>query len=773
MREKELRIALVCYGGVSLAVYMHGITKEIWRLARASQNVHSSTIRPDEKGETEEVYAHLLRRIALETDTDIRILVDILAGASAGGINAVFLAHAMATGEALDPLTDLWLDSADVDALLAEHGSGFKRFIKNAAVPVAWLLSTRSGTIDKTVEPAHRDEVKAKLANFVRAPWMQPPFGGTRLTNLLLDAFDAMAKGPKGAPLLPEYQPLDLFITVTDFNGYPEQLRLNSPTEVIETEHRLTIAFQDAGGGGRHLADPAELVYAARATASFPGAFPPFRISELDQCLEERGQSWPGRDAFLKRAMPRRHALGDAEQAILIDGSVLHNRPFGPATAALEKRPARREVDRRFVYIDPKPGMKSIKLTNVGEGGETEPPGFLATLFGALSDIPREQPIRDNLDGIERMSARIRRLRRITETIRPEVETAIERAVGSSFFLSSPTPARLASWRNKAHTLSAREAGYAYAAYGQLKLATVVEEVAAAIFRLGGGGDSARRAAVREAIWAHARALGFTDAGAVTAKGARDDVVQFLVDFDLTFRTRRLRFVARRITETTGQMEAPREEQEDMLRVLHATIARYRARDPDDITEDQRAPFAAAIEDPAAALIALRDLWLLSAIDAQADEVLSDALLLLPKADRRGLILAYLGYPYYDIATLPLLQGEGLDEFDPIKVDRISPNDAVAIRSGGTAATLKGIQFNSFGAFFSRAYRENDYLWGRLHGADRLIDIVNSAVPEGKQLPAAAIAALKRDAFRAILAQEKGRLTSIGTLFAELEREVG
>ena len=35
MREKELRLALICYGGISLAVYMHGITKEVWRLARA------------------------------------------------------------------------------------------------------------------------------------------------------------------------------------------------------------------------------------------------------------------------------------------------------------------------------------------------------------------------------------------------------------------------------------------------------------------------------------------------------------------------------------------------------------------------------------------------------------------------------------------------------------------------------------------------------------------------------------------------------------------
>src|SRR5207253_10021998 len=163
----------------------------------------------------------------------------------------------------------------------------------------------------------------------------------------------------------------------------------------------------------------------------------------------------------------------------------------------------------------------------------------------------------------------------------------------------------------------------------------------------------------------------------------------------------------------------------------------------------------------------------LEALDAEADQVFSDALMLLPKADRRALILAYLGYPYFDIATLPLLQGEGLDEFDPIKVDRISPNDAVAIRSGGTQATLKGIQFNSFGAFFSRAYRENDYLWGRLHGADRLIDIVHSSVAEDKRLPDAAIAAMKRDAFRAILAEEKGRLTNIDALFDQLDREIG
>ena len=98
MREKELRIALVCYGGVSLAVYMHGITKEIWRLAKASQRVHSSEWRDSDGPHVHDVYSTLLTTIATQADTDLRIIVDILAGASAGGINAIFLSHAIATG---------------------------------------------------------------------------------------------------------------------------------------------------------------------------------------------------------------------------------------------------------------------------------------------------------------------------------------------------------------------------------------------------------------------------------------------------------------------------------------------------------------------------------------------------------------------------------------------------------------------------------------------------------------------------------------------------
>src|SRR3546814_12171872 len=95
-------------------------------------------------------------------------------------------------------------------------------------------------------------------------------------------------------------------------------------------------------------------------------------------------------------------------------------------------------------------------------------------LFGALSDIPREQPIRDNLEEIEERSRRIDRMLRITAAIRPEIEECVEALFGGTFFLERPTPARLAVWRAQAQEKAARHAGFAYAAYGHLKLFRIV-----------------------------------------------------------------------------------------------------------------------------------------------------------------------------------------------------------------------------------------------------------------------------------------------------------
>ena len=778
MREKELRLALVCYGGISLAVYMHGVTKEVWHLVRASRNHHADdTERPDatDAPETEAVYRRLLERIEQSAGVRLRVLNDIVAGASAGGINGVFLSQAIVTGQSLDPLTDLWLERADVEVLLDPDAQPFSRFTKIWAQPIVWLAANRSGTIDETVDADTRDEVRAKLSRFVRARWFAPPFGGKVFDGLLLDALDAMTASGNGPSLLPPGQPLDLFVTVTDFHGHPQKLRLHSPPEVIETEHRLTIGFSTGGQtGAGQLAHPAELAFAARATASFPGAFPPFMVGELDAVLKDRERKWPGRDAFLARALPRHAALGKAAEAVLIDGSVLANAPFRPAIEALKNRPARREVDRRFVYIDPKPRLRSISFDGgVDAKGDAKPPGFFSTILGALSDIPREQPIRDNLETIEARSQRIARTRRIVEALRPEVEAAIEAMFGSTFFLDRPTAARLANWRARAQDKAARQAGHAYAAYGHLKLAGVVDEIALLFARFGTQGQEAADR-LRPLLWAAVSAAGL-DRVSEPGGGANPAVIQFFRSHDLGFRIRRLRTLARQLTAIEEQADAEIAPSLGAMRdAIYEALALYLDRQIHDFYGAELRTDA-NLPDPDVPLLldrlaAARDL---ARVDDVADDRISEALAALPKAERRTLLLAYLGFPFYDLATLPLLQGEGMDEFDPVKVDRISPEDAVTIRGGGTEATLKGIQFNSFGAFFSRAYRENDYLWGRLHGADRLIDILLSTLPAGQGPGLDEVAEIKRAAFTAIVDAEEARLTAIPELIETLRDEIG
>ena len=55
---KELRIGLVLYGGVSLAVYMNGISTELWHLLRASKARRDGTT--SQLDDTASIYAVLL-----------------------------------------------------------------------------------------------------------------------------------------------------------------------------------------------------------------------------------------------------------------------------------------------------------------------------------------------------------------------------------------------------------------------------------------------------------------------------------------------------------------------------------------------------------------------------------------------------------------------------------------------------------------------------------------------------------------------------------------
>jgi hypothetical protein len=448
----------------------------------------------------------------------------------------------------------------------------------------------------------------------------------------------------------------------------------------------------------------------------------------------------------------------DAENTVLIDGSVLANAPVSPAMDALRDRPARREVDRRFVYIDPKPGVRSVRLT---KKGDAEIPGFFATIFGAMSDIPREQPIRDSLEAIEGRSARIRRMQRIIDSLRPDVEAAIEAMFGRTFFLDSPTPARLKNWRSKAQERAARDAGYAFAAYGHAKLSSIVEDIASLAARQNPELRAARFETLRQSLWDEIRARGIDSVTDGLGKGASSAAILFFRAHDLRFRIRRLRFVLRAVDSLQVQGKVVDDDVEPLREAIFKLLSHYLDREGVNFYRPFNHENAAALLDDLEVQRGLTHL------DAEIDAEFAEAIGACPKSSRRTILYAYLGFPFYDLTTLPMLQGEGLDEFDPIKVDRISPEDATAIRKGVTE-TLKGIQLNSFGAFFSRSYRENDYLWGRLHGADRLFDIVISSAG----IDSAQAASLKRDLLYAVLEEERPRLVNIPNLFETLQREI-
>lgn len=769
MRQKELRIALVCYGGVSLAVYMHGVTKELWKLARASRDYHQGA---SPLGGTEAIYARLLERIERHFKLRLRILPDIIAGASAGGINGVFLAQAIHSGHSLEALTELWLERADVDVLLDPDARPGSRIAKFWAMPIVhWLLKRPGNVVSESVAKETRSEVRAKLSRLIRSRWFEPPFGGLGFSRLLCEALSLMEARGAERPLLPPGHPLDLFVTATDFRGHAQELRLHSPERIEESEHRLSIGFRalTPPQGGSSLAAPVELVFAARATASFPGAFPALQLAEIDQLASEHGRPWSSRTAFVERIMPEHSHRGDAENVALIDGSVLVNAPFAEAMGVLRDRPALREVDRRFVYIDPHPDQ-------IGGQRRTDPrpPGFFQVIFGSLSSIPREQPVRDNLEEIARRSRQLEQLKRIVDSLRPEVEEVVEQLFGRTLFLDRPSVKRLSAWRAKAQQAAAERAGFAFQAYGQVKLAGILADLGETV--LAAAPElmlpNADPIADRLSLWLDTQ--GLDHLGAARGGGASAAAIDFFRDHDLGFRIRRLRLLARRLSEEWDDIdtEAPDARERARETVYRALSLYFEREGASALGRDFGAVARQVMDDPALVLQTVAARRQLPATDMVVDTMLAECLNTLPKELKRRILLTYLGFPFYDTVTLPLLRGEGTTEFEPAKVDRISPDDCQSIRSGGASAMLRGTEFYNFGAFFSRAYRENDYLWGRLHGVERMIDLVASTLPKGMLLDPAELARFKHEAFLAVLDEEEKHLKADQGLVPGVRAEV-
>jgi Protein of unknown function (DUF3376). len=90
---------------------------------------------------------------------------------------------------------------------------------------------------------------------------------------------------------------------------------------------------------------------------------------------------------------------------------------------------------------------------------------------------------------------------------------------------------------------------------------------------------------------------------------------------------------------------------------------------------------------------------------------------------RNAMAHYYENYEDYDLLTYPIMYETGIGEADAIDIIRISPEDAKQLideRKTG-CHKLAGSALGHFGAFLARQWRQNDILWGRLDGAERII----------------------------------------------------
>lgn len=752
MREKELRLAVVLTGGVSLAVFMHGVSRELAKLVRASKVLHSRpgaqtmpeasygalNDDPERESDSEEIYFELLR--GLLPDIDLRVVIDVIGGSSAGGVNGVMLARALAHDLPLDAHRAMWLKHADAMELMDRKALA-GRWSKIYLAPLTRLL------FKTWWKPLGADaETRTKLGLFLRSRWFKPPFSGERFSGWMLDACEAMENG-RGADhsLMPDGHQLDLFVSLTDFHGHDRPVRLYDPGRIVESEHLHLLHFsylRGVDGAARSefgQENVPGLVFAARATASFPGAFRPATIAEMDRVLARRGEGWPARTRFIEDKFAIiRNSGRSVEKAAFIDGSTVNDMPFAAVIGALTGRPAHREVTRRLVFVDPDPVTSGKRNEGV--------PGMFRTMLAAMVEIPANEPVREELERLDRLNGRIRILRRVVDLARPQVAEQVEQIVGT-WTTRRPTKRKMSRWREQANEKAMRNSGFAFESYFRLKILNVVKHLEKLLSDLGGGGASDIDEDLIEARVSAWALLGL-DALRSDGEGTRDRDIEFLRSFDVDFRVRRMRFVIRRLNELyrVPASDGTARKSEDLDRIkllLYGHLEEIRDRWTRDFYGPEIIGSAVALGLKGTSSGGVGEIMRrigermgMARLDEEIDETfVTAAAEYLDREARHELITAFIGFSFFDVLSYPMVQWEDLGELDEILIHRISPEDARALQGAGIDVELKGISLRHFGAFFNRAHREHDYLWGRLTAADRLVDVVLDA-SGGAQQPA-------------------------------------
>lgn len=588
----EIRFGVVMYGGVSLAIYINGVTNEMYELARATPRLLPGVQRPapatgDAPPTTAEVYRRLswlvndppLQQryadwladpagrpdpLAAETPGDLptRFVIDVIAGTSAGGINGLFLGKALANDEPFAPLRDLWVREGDIGKLLNDSRS-YKGDVD------------MQGLSDRSAEPT-------SLLN------------SDRMYRKLRKAMSLMSgTSGRGSAPSPYVDELDLFVTTTDIRGSLVTLRLFDKV-VHEKRHRQVFRFRYTDDGAQvahndlHPRHNAFLSFAARCTSSFPFAFEPMTLDalkRLDRTLDAAAlRQWD--DFFTGVPVAEMQAGGHVTRAFG-DGGYLDNKPFTHVVGALSQRSAAVPVERKLVYIEPAPAHPEA------DGPDpTAPPDALSNALAALTSIPSYETIREDLEAVLRRNRRIERIDRIVRLGERDLDDAEDDPLTRILHEVVPEDDDgVPPWRALTMERMRRYYGDAFLPYNRLRQYTVTDDIAdclARAWKIERNSDHvyALRALVR--AWREER---YSDApGKPVAEGGLwvGTLNAFLDDFDLAYRTRRTAFLLRKIDQITRLVGRRRRGPLGELSEADASLAkRLRRRAGPNLTEGE------------------------------------------------------------------------------------------------------------------------------------------------------------------------------------------
>ena len=785
---KELRIALVCYGGVSLAVYMHGVTKEIFKLVRAArafdaafdadpslESVADPFAEPDGPAgadgpaadgpeyDTERVYFAALVALA-RARTPVTAVVDLVAGTSAGGINGVCLARAITHDRSLSGFRSLWIDMGDLEILLEGHGLGFtheQRMVSKLAVAFAELVR-------------HPGETGA-------------PLKGALMSRLLYTALrDMKAVTGQGPTLVRPDSSLDLFVTATDLYGYETAIPTGAGgVSHLDHSYRQLLGFHYEPGGTDDFGDDsvAALAFAARATASFPGAFPPVSLGSFAAAIRDVS---PAADADLSSIQARLEygsPDGPTGGSWYIDGGVLDNGPFDHVIEAIAAKPAATETAREIVYIEPDPG-----LPPPAPAGPEAQPTWFRTVWASRATIPQHEPLVGTLGQLRDMNMLIAEVGRIAELQMKEVLPILD----DSGTDTSADYATVLMTADRVRRKAKEASGLEYATYCRLKAAAVAAPAAAAVarhFRYPDRSNEEYFVAAVLGAWVRSQHA-WLDGDPATLEHATGAV-------DLPFRVRRGQFILQGINALfhPGDRSAAPARQD--LATLKAACWRMLA----DVNE-MASRAVAGVGDELAFLgpLAISDDVAVTdpgqyarAHDAELTalfEAYSAQLRHLSVGSSRGfwksfravtgnwdpqtrreLACRYLAFPIWDALIFPIIALARLPQLTQIGVTRFSPLDAsrlTPVDNNGAELPhkLRGTALAHFGGFFDKEWRENDYLWGRLDGAELVLGLLS------RTAGGADLAGHVDDALTAILTTESQSLPLMREIMARLAGQV-